>query len=977
MTVTVDTTDSVVVQVFVPGTPGPRGWVPVLAVVQDGARTVQRVVDYTGGALPKPATGLYVGPEGLVASISDATDMRGATGPTYNPRGEWDYQATYLPLDTVSYQGSSYVAKDFGENPNVNVVPSGNPDWWDLQLDGSGAANDRAAAETAAGMAQTAASSAASASSTTATNAGLAITARTGAESAQAIAETARDAAQQAVANPSVAYDTLTALNADLAHAAGTVGQVLADSANTGFYVKSGAAGSGSWAKKSSVTVPALGVLADANQITVGELLSTVAASNYAAANGATTILSGGFVEGMSVPASSLGTNSYFAPRATITADQIARFVGCTIYMVAVYDATANLLAERPQLAGAAAQVRRGSSTIDTGTVERIYQSGTKIVKVVSFVLGSTDTGAGVKWQFGAPVNSANTHTVQLASLSWYPVVPGVRRATSLVDDLLDLVLAPRISAAISTAYAHRVYVGPAATYPTITDALAAITDASSSNRYEIAVYSNVYTDVEGHTKNYVDIRGIGPVKPWLKGYLPPETAPATIAATSTLWLNTRTKLTNLRITAQNMRYPVHAETDNVPGTYDIAMTFEDCDIEHLGNDEARAYQAANGGLAVWASEFPVGHGTSSGAHLHYERCRLSGPAGGLHGHTRASFVKPSMITARGSTFSATREEGTGLLGGYGAILDSLGSGQSDIVVLDGCSIVGPLVVQPGPWYQSTLSYQPAVRNEYAITLINCSPAPYLARDKGTRALKIESTSTLDTSSVAVSGSAVAVLFGDVVTYPAGGGLNGAVWGAFDVSGALTGPSNNLQITGMGKRLGNRTSSPVDLVITVDGGSPVTVTFDGDYTSVSNTTILATINSALGASATASLYNTELLYRPNYTTEELVLLNTSTEAIRQKHLVAYNTSDKNCRKMTSSDTAAQFAGIAMEDIRPGQRGRVHAHGAVRVSVDLIRSDSGSFALGDTFGVGATPGEVIKSASIPLLRAYNTLDVRWG
>ncbi|MCS0501370.1 hypothetical protein [Ancylobacter mangrovi] len=93
-----------------------------------------------------------------------------------------------------------------------------------------------------------------------------ALTARTGAEAAQdgangarTAAEAARDQAQQAVANPSIAYDTLAVLAADLAHAAGTIGQVLGDGTNAGFYVKSGASGAGSWVKKSNATVPALG----------------------------------------------------------------------------------------------------------------------------------------------------------------------------------------------------------------------------------------------------------------------------------------------------------------------------------------------------------------------------------------------------------------------------------------------------------------------------------------------------------------------------------------------------------------------------------------------------------------------------------------------------------------------------------------------------------------------------------------------
>lgn len=61
------------------GLPGTSGWTPILAIVNDGARRVHRVVDYTGGTGTKPATGLYVGPTGLVANIADAVDI-GASG---------------------------------------------------------------------------------------------------------------------------------------------------------------------------------------------------------------------------------------------------------------------------------------------------------------------------------------------------------------------------------------------------------------------------------------------------------------------------------------------------------------------------------------------------------------------------------------------------------------------------------------------------------------------------------------------------------------------------------------------------------------------------------------------------------------------------------------------------------------------------------------------------------------------------------
>lgn len=66
-----------------PGDEGPAGndgWSPILAVVADGERRVQQVVDWTGGEGTKPAVGLYVGATGLVPLIASGVDIRGAAG---------------------------------------------------------------------------------------------------------------------------------------------------------------------------------------------------------------------------------------------------------------------------------------------------------------------------------------------------------------------------------------------------------------------------------------------------------------------------------------------------------------------------------------------------------------------------------------------------------------------------------------------------------------------------------------------------------------------------------------------------------------------------------------------------------------------------------------------------------------------------------------------------------------------------------
>ena len=62
------------------GAQGQKGWSPILAVVSDGTRRVLQLIDWTGGAGTKPASGSYIGSTGLVAAIGDAVDFRGIQG---------------------------------------------------------------------------------------------------------------------------------------------------------------------------------------------------------------------------------------------------------------------------------------------------------------------------------------------------------------------------------------------------------------------------------------------------------------------------------------------------------------------------------------------------------------------------------------------------------------------------------------------------------------------------------------------------------------------------------------------------------------------------------------------------------------------------------------------------------------------------------------------------------------------------------
>ncbi len=82
----VGTTAAAIFDFTIPrGDKGEKGWTPELAAVADGARRVQRVVDWFGGEGTKPPTGKYVGATGLVTDIADALDIRGPAGTVVTP----------------------------------------------------------------------------------------------------------------------------------------------------------------------------------------------------------------------------------------------------------------------------------------------------------------------------------------------------------------------------------------------------------------------------------------------------------------------------------------------------------------------------------------------------------------------------------------------------------------------------------------------------------------------------------------------------------------------------------------------------------------------------------------------------------------------------------------------------------------------------------------------------------------------------
>lgn len=183
-------------------------------------------------------------------------------------------------------------------------------------------------------------------------------------------------------------------------------------------------------------------------------------------------------------------------------------------------------------------------------------------------------------------------------------------------------------------------------------EALASITDASPSKRYEIALLTPgeyVLSD-ELVTKNDVDINGRGRREDFvIKFWQPNDASAADITAKSVVFIRTRTTLRNVTIDGKNVRYGAHPETASaVPFN---AWAFENCVVIHRGNADA-----VNNTWPV-GSQGAVGCGKSDGEVSRARNSVFIGRGFGLSYHTQSSGLRgyaPTEADYENCTFIAT-----------------------------------------------------------------------------------------------------------------------------------------------------------------------------------------------------------------------------------------------------------------------------------------------------------------------------------
>lgn len=600
----------------------------------------------------------------------------------------------------------------------------------------------------------------------------------------------------------------------------------------------------------------------------------------------------------------------------------------------------------RPLIFGVPVQV--GSSEVPR-FVEVVSDTtaGSVRTAVVRFPATAADTAFKLYWMIGEAAEATADEVIIMTDLT-FQIIDAPAGALTLGDRNFRAVEArelDRIGAMIELrpALQGRVRSDGLGQFTSPAEAMSAIDYASPGNRVRLLVDTGFYVG-ELTQKPYVDLVGRGSLSAMHTDPSDPNDS-GVVQDTETLWMQGSGLLHGMRVTSTG-RYPVHVESAN--GVRDGLTRISLCDINHLG--------VAN--PATWGSPHAVGVGMSSGQTLDIEGSVLSAAMPGLpiYVHSNLAFDRPCMVRLRNNTIV---QRTLGNDNAIGIMVQPLGSGQKDGFEITGVESGGDLYYDCQAWHPSSIFDQPANRCE--VELFGHSNRPMVFKiGSNARALRIESANKTS-GTVAVSGSGADALLGGIALRNAGGGLPGYAMGTFNVGGSP-------DMTRLGARLGNCSSASKTLTITIDGGAAINVVFNANHSAQSNATVLGIINEALGAAGTASAYDISGRYRPRFYDEEESLLNATATGIPFGSLVAFDAHDRKVRLMTSADDKSLFAGVAWEDIYPGEVGRVKTRGKLWTA-DLRRADGTALTFGATFSIHpAAPGAVIVGGSQGLLKA---------
>ena len=492
--------------------------------------------------------------------------------------------------------------------------------------------------------------------------------------------------------------------------------------------------------------------------------------------------------------------------------------------------------------------------------------------------------------------------------------------------------------------------------FTNIMQAVASITDASPSKRYEIQIFDDHYAYQKAdftlvpstgdyyalaHTKDYVKLRGIGEMK-LIYAELPATGITKTeYEKYETMHYDGCGEIENLRIVAKNIRYPVHYEQGNGVINQNAKAYSRDYEVEHLGCEEVD--------ISVrWMGADAWGEGTTSGVQHIHENAKIIGARHGFRSHSNTLSTFPNRHTFINS-FVVSK-----LSGGKAFYLDNLGFLEKRTFNFSSTQIAGEF------FYNNDVSSLPPallkkVIPSIRIKGISSNPTYFNNQQNVGTVLRVKSNTTGNSSVVKVVQDD-AGLFGRKTEIVGTIGLKGQVYGDEELIAYGTDRRNII-----GHRLGDCRTTNKLLVLNIDGTNR-TVTFadyysDANYTTnplISNATILASINSQLSGYAVADYFAINAEYYPEFSDVLFYRANTSTTNYIPKGSFVKFVDTNRCRIATTGEIPD---GFAIDDIPVSstvmQLGRIIKNCIVSNTGRFAPTISGTFAEGDRFKLTST------------------------
>ncbi len=478
-----------------------------------------------------------------------------------------------------------------------------------------------------------------------------------------------------------------------------------------------------------------------------------------------------------------------------------------------------------------------------------------------------------------------------------------------------------------------------------IRNAINSITDNSESNRYFLKITGHFEAKLPSDyllnpigpywamfmCKPYVSLDGMNKDNCVIRASLPdtltacqvdkPSFVKSDYGSYQPFFVDEMTKgssieIKNITFSARNTRYPLHIDGSSF-NLENCNVLVENCSIIHDGKF---------GDSIDTIGGSPSGFGSSSGLKMFFKNCLFGGTGNGMfYIHSNTNFANTANIKWENCILQNSIQNIVN-----GIHIESIGNGVDMNVEILGCKM------QKYPWVSvySGTSFDMADSNRMRL-ITDLSPLPIYYGSGSTVSIGLKITSNTTTNSTVRFATTGA--FNDIVgysnkkdyIYPNKYNRDeqyGYQWkdGGIGLHAAAIGLKNLAETSDykLGVRLGDCSGTNKTLGIIIDGTTR-NVTFNKNYTSMTNSAIIAEINTAISGYGVASLYDVNGDWYPEFDGVNYTIVDDTTAILSGMGIVF---TSLGVRRAKNSDN--RIDGVALDDGAIGKIIRVITKGSI-------------------------------------------------